>query len=204
MAEVESPDMLGNEKRQMTFSDAANASEMRLESAPIAVHVLCMHWPANIFAGIMIDPVVEVSVSRQMTISFPAIGIDDASTNDGIEDMFVERTILRILGEPNANLRQFVSGPLDNAENGLFRCSAASFRSLPTNVDCLVLPRAADIGLVRLTDSREQHRNIDAHRRTDRLNGFGRRSVSQLRDVLDGQRRSVPHESFDDAEPLTA
>ena len=178
MAEVESPDVLGNEKRQMAFSDAADASEVRLESAPVAVHVLCMHRPSNIFAGFVIDPIMEVSVSRQTTISFPAIGIDDASTNDGIEDMFVERTILRILGEPNANLRQFVSGSLDNAENGLFRCSAASFRSLPTNVDCLVLPRAADIGLVRLADPREQFRNIDAHRRTDRPNGLGRRSVS--------------------------
>ena len=90
MAEVESPDMLGNKKRQMTFSDAADASEMRLESAPIAVHVLCMHRSSNIFAGFVIDPVVEVSVSRQTAISFPTIGIDNASANDGMEDVFVE------------------------------------------------------------------------------------------------------------------
>jgi hypothetical protein len=28
--------------------------------------------------------------------------------------------------------------------------------------------------------------------------------VSQSRNILDGHRRSVPHESFDDAEPFAA
>ena len=64
--------------------------KMRFEQSPITVHVLCVYIATHIFAGVVIDPIVKVSVTGKTTITFAPVGIDGAATDNGIENVAVQ------------------------------------------------------------------------------------------------------------------
>lgn len=77
---------------------------MSLESAPVSVHVLRVHLPADVFARVVVNPFVQVAVPGQVTVPLAAVGIDGAAATDRFSDVRHESPVFRVGRQPNSNL----------------------------------------------------------------------------------------------------
>jgi hypothetical protein len=136
-AEVVAPYVFADEELEPSPPNATDRIEVRFQKAPVTVERLRMDIATDIFTSVMVDPLMEIAVARKSSVSLAAICVDGTAVADNFLDAGDQRAILGVGHKPDAYLGRIA---LHDPEYGLFAGSSASFSSLTTDVDRLVLP----------------------------------------------------------------
>ena len=158
--EVVPPLVLANKEIGSLLLYASRLRKSILQIPPEPIDRLGVHVPTDVLTRIVIDPIVVVSQGWKCAIDRRAIGVNRALTFHVFCNDWEEVLTSRVRDEPRPDHLKF---PTRDAENGLFAGSSTPPRPLPSNVNRLVLPRATNVRLIGLADTREQQRHIERH-----------------------------------------
>ena len=201
VAEIIPPLVFSDKAIQVLALYASFSGKEVLQEAPVPVERLRMYLPTHIFARVMVNPLMWVSVARKNTIPFEAVSVDLATAFHCLEDPRSCRPDFGVRNQPGSYLLLCTR---HNAENSLFACSSAALRALLANVDALVLPRSAKVGLIRFTDAGERFRNVGTH---TGANDGGAETSGLCRHMtfrFNGIGAHISHECVNDVKPMTS